>query len=257
MTVDTSSAHDEIASAVATLFALDQDALNNPYPTYQLMRERQPVVRSGPLVAVSRYEDVKSVLRDTATFSSVRSRGTRVSARRAQLSPEQAEKLDDLREQIVAICDDLLDTFDATGSDELELVTQYAYRLPLRVVCELLGADTSDIEAIREWSDTIGTGLGTEYSNVDEAFDALAQFKSYVTGLITRSRENTGATDLFSELVSTDDHGTYMDEDDLTAMFVQLLFAGHETTTNLLGNAIVELLRHRRLRDRRVPGAGG
>lgn len=279
MTIDTADTNAEVAAAVASLFSLDQEAINNPYPTYQLMREKQPVIRSGPLVAVSRYEDVKSVLRDTTTFTSVRSRGTRVTARRAQLSPEDAEKLDalvasegswmvqqddpeharirrfvnhafsaariaGLRDKITAISDDLLDTFDATGSDELELVSQYAYRLPLRVVCELLGADKSEIESIRTWSDAIGTGLGTEYSNIDEAFDALAQFKTYVTGLIARSRNDPDTTDLFSELVSTDDNGTFMDENDLTAMFVQLLFAGHETTTNLLGNALVQLLRH-------------
>lgn len=237
------------------------------------------MIRWGPLVAVSRYDDVKAVLRDTETFSSRRSTGSRITARKAQLSPEDGERLQDLvdnegrwmvqiddpeharlrrfvnhafsrnridemRGQIEEIAASLLDAVDARGDGRVELVSEYCYKLPLQVVCQLLGARADEAEQIRAWSDAIGEGVGTEYANLDQASEAFQQFQTYVKGLIERTRQSAEATDLFSELVATDDNGTYLSEDELTSMFVQLLFAGHETTTNLISNAVVDLIRN-------------
>ncbi|MET0885993.1 MAG: cytochrome P450 [Mycetocola sp.] len=265
---------------VDTLFSLDQDAINNPYPTYEVMRKVLPVARWGSMVALATYEDVKNALRDPQTFSSIRQYGSRITARRAQLSPGDALKLDELvaaegrwmaqtddpqharyrrfvnhafssnriaemRHQVQSVADELLDDVDARGDGTLELVEDFSYKLPLRVICKLLGASGPDIQNIRVWSDAIGTGIGTEYSNIHEAHDALASFRAFVTTLIQRARANTdSATDLFAELVSTDDEGVYLDDDDLVSMFIQLLFAGHETTTNLISNATADLLRN-------------
>ncbi|MET0711669.1 MAG: hypothetical protein ABWZ30_04100, partial [Jiangellaceae bacterium] len=82
----------------ARLFSLDQELINDPYPVYALMREESPVVRWGPLVAVSRYEDVKNVLRDPETFSSERHIGSRCTVVRDRLSSEDAAKLSDVQE---------------------------------------------------------------------------------------------------------------------------------------------------------------
>ena len=280
MTIATNTAIPDAESLVDTLFSLDQDAINNPYPTYAIMREVLPVTRWGSMVVIARHGDVKNALRDPETFSSVRQYGSRVTARRAQLSPEDAQKLDELvtaegrwmvqtddprharyrrfvshafssnriaemRHEVQSVADELLDIVDERGDGTLELVDDFSYKLPLRVICQLLGASGPDIQMIRVWSDAIGTGIGTEYSNIHEAYEALTNFREFVTGLIQRARANTdAATDLFSELVSTDDEGVYLDDDDLISMFIQLLFAGHETTTNLISNATVDLLRN-------------
>jgi cytochrome P450 len=277
MTMTTTSAEASAADLAAQLFSLDQELLDDSYPVYARLREEAPVMRWGSVVAVARYADVKDVLRDTETFSSVRTTGTRHQDRLKELDDERAAKMrellatedrwlvqsDDpfhasvrrfvnhafaaptiakLRDQLAGITAELLDEAEAAGSGQLELVNALAYRLPLRAVCVLLGADTEDEENIRAWSDAIGEGLGTTYANVDEAYDALEKFRTYVRAMIAAGREGGAQTDLFASLVSTAEDGTRLEEEDLVAMFVLLLFAGHETTTNLISNAVVALL---------------
>ncbi|MET0700275.1 MAG: hypothetical protein ABWY93_11455, partial [Mycobacterium sp.] len=200
-----------VPEPVRRLFSLDQALLDDPYPVYQLMRETAPVLRWGPIVAVARYEDAKAVLRDPATFSSVRSNGSRVSARRAQLDAETADKLDklvageglwvtnvddpqharlrrfvnsifsagrvaDMRSQVEKVTHELLDAIDKRGGDEFELINDFSFRLPLQIICRLFGASGPETEMIRVWSEEIGKGIGTDYSNVDEAYEALQGF---------------------------------------------------------------------------------
>src|SRR4051812_14384131 len=82
--------NDDLPNAVAQLFALDQELLNDPFPIYERMRAGQPM-RVAAMVAISRYEDVKSVLRDPETFTSVRF-GSREQARLAELPPSAKDK---------------------------------------------------------------------------------------------------------------------------------------------------------------------
>lgn len=264
---------------VNRLFSLEEGLINDPYPVYAQMRAESPVVRWGPLVAVSRYDDVKAVLRDPGTFSSQRHGGSRSRVVLERLSGEDALKLADvqaneglisqtddpqharmrrfvnqafsatrmaeMREQIEDITRELLDAAEERGDRTLELVDDLAYKMPLHVICTLLGASGPETQKVRHWSDAIGVAIGTEYSNLDTAYEAVQEFKAFVGDLIAKVRQSDGQrTDLFAELVSTDDEGTYLTESDLTAIFINLLFAGHETTTNLIGNSVIELLTH-------------
>ncbi|MET0885992.1 MAG: cytochrome P450 [Mycetocola sp.] len=263
---------------VARLFALDQDLIDNPFPTYQRMRDHAPVIRANSVVSVSKYADVKAVFRDPQTFSSVRHFGSRITARRAQLDPEQARKLDalveheglwvsetddpiharlrrfvnttfsaarvaEMRTEVEAITNELLNEVEANSEGHFELIRDFSFKLPLRVICRLFGASGPETEQIRAWSETIGEGLGTDYSNIDEAHDALQNFSTYVTGLIDQARSQgaDGTTNLFTELMTPDAEGQVLSDEDLIAMYIQLLFAGHETTTNLIANALIAL----------------
>ncbi|MET0885995.1 MAG: cytochrome P450 [Mycetocola sp.] len=273
------SAESSAVDLAARLFSLDQELLDDSYPVYARLRDEAAVMRWGSIVAVACYDDVKDDLRDVTNLSSVRTVGSRHQARLKALTPAQAEKMRELmatedrwlvqsddpfhagvrrfvnhafsaaaigemRDDIVAITDELLDEAEGRDGSRLELVNDLAYRLPLRAVCVLLGADPQDEEKIRQWFDAIGEGLGTTYANVDEAHAALENFRAYVRAMIHKGREGVGQTNLFASLVSTADDGTSLDEEDLVAMFVLLLFAGHEATTNLISNAVVPLLQN-------------
>jgi cytochrome P450 len=261
------------------LFRLEPEALADPYPAYAALRADLPVHRWGPMVVVARYEDVKQALRDTEALSSVRTDGSRVALVREGITPEQNRKLDavlanedlwlvqlddpeharlqrfvkaafsrprilKMRDRIQEFCDDLLDAAEASTPGRLELISDFAYKLPLLVICDLLGAEVKDAAKIREWSDHIAVAIGTSYANIDAAYDAVTSFQEYVSGLIERSRGAKTATDLFAQLVSADADGEFLTDQELVAMFTLLLFAGHETTTNLIANGIIELLRH-------------
>jgi cytochrome P450 len=264
-------------AGVDRLFARDPEALLDPYPIYERLRDEAPVLRFGPLVAVSKHADVIAVLRDPERFSSVRMLGTRVTSRIAEVPPEQARKLRELvdheglwltetdrpmhtrlrglanraftprriaamRDQVQALTDGLLVEADSRGS--MDLVAELAYPLPLRVVADMLGADVARSEDIREWSDAIAEAIGTDYGNIDAAYDALQNFTTFVTELIEQRRSSRGHSDLLQALIDAEEDGTQLSNDELVAMFVLLLFAGHETTTNLISNSVVALLRH-------------
>ncbi|MFJ3212600.1 cytochrome P450 [Streptomyces flaveolus] len=280
---NSSTTTDELQATVTRLFDCDQDLINNPWPVFAALRERQPVLRVGALVAVSRYDDVKQVLRDPATFSSVRSKGTRELARRAELDDEALEKFqaltafesrgmtqnDDpeharirrfvnasfsaahiatLRHQVEGLVHELLDDIDARGLREFDLVGEFAYQLPFRVVCRLLGVEDYDMATLRAWQAEIRKGIGTMYANLDEAYEAMLNYRAYVLDIIRRHRAHpAAATNLFGRLVSTDDEGTYLDDEDLTAIFLTMMTSGN--TNDLISNAIVSLQRHPDQRD--------
>ncbi|MBC2864997.1 cytochrome P450 [Streptomyces mexicanus] len=278
-----SIAADELEATVARLFDCDQSLINDPWPVFAALREQKPILRVGPLVAVSRYDDVKQVLRDPETYSSVRAKGTRELARRAELDDEGLAKFqaltafesrgmtqnDDpeharirrfvnasfsaasiatLRDQVEALVRELLDDIDARGQHEFDLVGEFAYQLPFRVVCRLLGVEDYDLGTLRAWQAEIRKGIGTMYANLDEAYEAMLNYRSYVLDVIRRHRAHpAAATDLFGRLVSTDDEGTFLDDEDLIAIFITMMTSGN--TNDVISNAVVSLQRHPDQRD--------
>lgn len=271
-------ADDDVVETAARLFDADQSLINDPWPVFAALRERQPIVRMGPIVVVSRYDDIKQVLRDPATFSSVRSKGSREEARRSELVGADLEKFltlaefearnmtqqDDpeharirrfvneifsagnvatLREQVERIVHQLLDDIDCRGLNEFDLVGEFSYQLPFRVVCKLLGVRDFDIETLRTWQRAIRKGIGTMHANLDEAYDAVMNYRSYILGIIQEHRASPGSrTDLFAQLVSHDDEGSFLDDDDLTAIFITMMTSGN--TNDLISNAMVALDRN-------------
>ena len=267
---------DDLVEELQAIFRGDPDALADPYPTYRRLREHAPVLRMGSIVLVSTYSLVREVLSDPDTFSSRRFAGDRLEERKATLDPEQLRKLDALvehqslwiamndapdhtrlrklsataftkprierlRGSIQAIVDELLDQVE--GQDTMNFVSGLSFPLPLRVITALLGASPDRADDIRRWSNEIAKAIGTEYSNVDDAYEALQEFRTYAVSLINELR-TTERTDLFAQLVAAEEDGVRLSEDELVGMCVLLLFAGHETTTNLITNGLVGLLQH-------------
>lgn len=271
------SVDDSLIAEITAVFERRPDALANPYPVYRRLRDEAPVLRVGPLVVVSSYEHVQSALRAPDLFSSVRGTGSRVAIRSTQLDADGQRKLRELvahehlwlvqmdrpdhtrvralanqaftprrvaamRDRVQAITDELLESADRRGS--LDLVEEVSKPLPLRVIVEMLGAPAEQAEQIRRWSDEIGIMIGTDYSNVDSAYEALQSFRAFAAELIDDLRRRDDATDLFAALVSAEEGGERLSTDELVGMCVLLLFAGHETTTNLISNSVLSLLRH-------------
>jgi cytochrome P450 len=127
---------------------------------------------------------------------------------------------------------------------EVDLYEAFAQRLPLQVICELLGIPSVDCEQVHGW--TAALSLATAYPTPEArvaADAAMTEMNDYTLRLIAERRARPGE-DLLSALVAAEESGDRLSPDELVAMVVQLLYAGHETTRNLIGNGLFCLLEH-------------
>jgi cytochrome P450 len=150
-----------------------------------------------------------------------------------------------LRPRIEAITTSLLDAMDATreadpaGDGVIDLITEFAFPLPMTVICELLGIPDGDREEFKTWSQVILSSTAT----FDEYRAAGGAMYAYFTGLLVDKRA-APADDLLSALITARDSGDSLDEPELLAMIFLLLVAGHETTVNLIATGTLALLTH-------------
>ncbi|WP_433309743.1 cytochrome P450 family protein [Micromonospora sp. CA-269861] len=147
-------------------------------------------------------------------------------------------RMEDMRPRIERIADDLLDAM--AGADEVDLVAAYALPLPIRVLGGLLGIPESEDAAFHRWTTT----LTASALSLAELEAAAGEMLDYTQGLLRDKRRAPG-DDLLSALASVRDGGDRLTEDELTSMVFLLLIAGHETTVNLIGNAMLALLTDR------------
>jgi cytochrome P450 len=267
--------HDDYAALVAKRPA----ALADPYPLFARLRSEAPVFRHEPVVVLTRYEDVTWVFRNEDLFG-VNGSGTgrRYETILAALPEPEADALREitafeanyisrtdgaLHERLRRIAHRaftprrivqldrsvhsytaaMLDEF--SGQDTVELISTFAYRLPLMVIADMLGVPMADRELIHTWSDLIGRNRGgTDRSAILPARTALREFRAYVAELVAARRGRPVEEDLVAALLDAN-QGERLSEIELAATFVVLLFAGHETTTNLIGNGLIALLRNR------------
>jgi len=256
----------------------------DPYPFYRALRDKHRVYVSrllGGAWLLSRYDDVAAVLGD-ARFSVDRPQAEvfqRLQPFRG-LSPEFTQAIqrtllmtdppahtrlrrlvnkaftprvvEGLRGRIQALVDELLDVVAARR--QMELIADLAYPLPVTVIAELLGIPVHDRARFKEWSDTLAVLLDPL-----QAVDGLApterafgEIAAYMRPIFTERRHQP-REDLISALVSVEDQGQRLDEIELLSLTMLILGAGHETTTNLIANAVLALLQHpaerRRLQD--------
>ena len=127
-----------------------------------------------------------------------------------------------------------------------DLIAGLAYPLPVAMIGELYGVGDSDYADLKRWSKAVVayTGSSVAHPHLARELDAaLAEFRAYLGALVVE-RRNRPRDDLLSDLVAAVDEGERLAEDELVATSINLLFAGHETTTNLIGNGTLALLRH-------------
>jgi cytochrome P450 len=158
-------------------------------------------------------------------------------------TPRTVERL---RARVQSIVDALLADADKRGG--IDVVRDLAYPLPTSVIAELLGLPTEDRDLLKRWSDDIAAGFFLVITRdtlaaVERAFTSQNELADYLRQAV-RERRRQPRGDLLSALVTAEDDGSLLSEDELLATCVLLLFAGHETTTNLIGNGMLALLEH-------------
>jgi cytochrome P450 PksS len=151
----------------------------------------------------------------------------------------------DMEPRILALAGELADALFADGTPA-DLVDRYARRLPLSVICELLGLPLADRPKFAAWASgfTRFTGALGFFAAVPKIF----AMKRYMEEQLDAARAS-GGTGLIAELVRVEREGGAISRDEMVAMLFLLLFAGHETTTHLISGAVRELLRNPGLRD--------
>ena len=265
---------------VNTTVAMDLDLKSlpnvyDPFPVYRWLRDHEPVHWSSSLNAwvVTRYADVLEIFDQPIKFSSDRFRkiDARYASRRPAVQavgeilgdwlvfrdpPDHTRlrgllqksftptQLANSRQRIQATVDTLLDL--VAGRGEMDFIREVAFPLPATVIAVLLGAPTADIERIKTWSDRLAAYLGGSVGGKDnfaEARDGVAQLVEYFGALLEEKRQ-VASDDLMSLMLRAEHEGEHLSHDEVVANCVLLLFAGHETTTNLLGNGLFHLLRH-------------
>jgi cytochrome P450 len=268
-----------LADGVAGLMTLfDPHRVADPYPTYAWLREARPVWQPVErLYVLSRHEDCAAVLRDPR-FG--RAEGGRLGLRRVgqdagamvaerpavrsflALNPPDHTRLRrlvsraftparvrDLGPRIEATAAELIETAAASAAagGPVDLIEALASPLPVTVISELLGVPSADYDRLVGWSDALARGLDPAFliSAEDREREqvARAEFSAYLTGLIAERRRSPG-DDLVSALVGVADDGDMLSEEELIATCILLLVAGHETTTSLMGSAVLGLLQH-------------
>jgi cytochrome P450 len=148
--------------------------------------------------------------------------------------------VEQLRPRIQVIADELIDAVEARGG--MDVVEQFAFPLPITVIAELLGIPTADRDRFRQWSNAAVTPALTP-EDVAEFGRLMAAFVAYLRDLFGRRRAEP-ADDLISALLRVSEGGDALSEQELFGMVVLLIVAGHETTVNLIANAVLALLQH-------------
>lgn len=148
--------------------------------------------------------------------------------------------IESLRPRVQEIADQLLDQVQSQG--EMDLVKDYAYPLPINVISDMLGVPKVDQEQIHHWSEALahGLGLGRREPGIDEH---LRAFGEYTAQLVAMKRQHPG-NDLISQLIAIEEEEDRLDEAELVSMITLLIFAGHETTSNLIATGSLMLLDH-------------
>ncbi|RZU52408.1 cytochrome P450 [Krasilnikovia cinnamomea] len=247
----------------------------NPHPVYAHWRRTGPVrqVRlpnDMDAWMVTRYDDGRKALADprlskVIPFDAVNATSTNPSIssaiarhmlssdppvhtrlRRLVSAVFTARRIEALRPRIEEITDGLLD--DMAGREAVDLIDDFAFPLPIQVICELIGVPAADRDKFRTWSNIIVTGALAG----DRLPVAVQEMVTYLRALLAERRER-GGDDLISGLIDVRDQEDRLTEDELSSMIFLLLIAGHETTVNLIGNGALILLGRRerweRLRD--------
>jgi cytochrome P450 len=251
------------------------EALANPYPLYHRMRAEQPVYRLDAIGAwaITRYADVVQALRHPLLSSE------RASVFVDELPPEAREAMrpvgrslamwmlfsdppnhtrlralttrafsprvvESMRARVETIVAELIDGKRASG--RMDIIRDLAYPLPAIVIAEILGVAASDREAFKRWSDDLGTYLAGGRILVERAERARRSWEeldAYLRDLVARRRASP-QSDLLSSLIAAEEAESRLSEEELLSTCVMILFGGHETTTNLIGNGTLALLQH-------------
>ena len=244
----------------------------DPYPQYAALRAADPVHFSLALQAwvLTGYEDCALVLRDDETYSSS---SNTASGQLAEVLQQQRREfplgetptvlnsdppvhtrlrsllnraftpraIEGLRPRIEEIAASLLDDADASNG-RFDVAGGFAQPLPIIVIAELLGVPPEDRDRFKRWSVAIArtTDVLNTPAILEAARAATRELIAYMDEVVAQRREAPGA-DILTALAAAEEEGERLSHDELLAFSILLLLAGHETTTNLIGNGLLAL----------------
>ena len=241
--------------------AADPAVMANPFALYDRLREEDPIHWSPAMKSwvITRYRDVQDLLVGDAVsvnrlvkfyealpgeqaaklgeivhylnrWVAFRDPPEHTRMRRVMRHAFTAQAVEAMRPQIEAIVDHLIDRLAAKPAGPLDLTRDYAVLVPAFVIMDLLGVPRDMLDNVKRWSDDMATfisgsrNVGDKY---DRAADGCRQMAAY-----------------FRELIEARDDGDKLSHEELIATCILVLFGGHETTTNLIGDAVLALLKH-------------
>ena len=259
----------------------------NPYPTYRALREHAPVKRlPNGSYFLTRYDDLVGIYKSTKLFSSDKRREfapkygdsplyehhttslvfndppahTRV--RRLIMGALSPRAIAEMEPDLVALVDRLLDGLAAKGRENghVELIEDFASAIPIQVIGNLLDVPMEERDPLRDWSlailgalePVIGPDVFARGNN------AVRDFLAYLETLVERRRAKPGnpERDVLTKLIQGEDNGDRLTAKELLHNCIFLLNAGHETTTNLIGNGLVALSGNPEQKKRLIDNAG-
>ena len=255
---------------------LADHAVADPYSYLGGLRETAPLSRDERLGGwlVLRYDDVRAAFRDSRLsadrispyFERLRTRGAPERERTTfevltrwivftdpprhtrlrklvdyAFRPRAVERM---RGWIASLVEELVE--EMGDEREFDFVERFASPLPVRVICDLFGVPPENRNDLTRWSEDILTlvfGAMHSTDRHERAEGSLREFSEFLRGVIADRRVRPGE-DLVSDLVAAEERGDVLDEEEIVATCVLLLFAGHETTRNLLANGLKAILEH-------------
>jgi cytochrome P450 len=246
--------------------------LANPYPVYDTLREEGPLVPVGPNQFVTgRYDIVDKLLHDRRMIhnfeSSVRKRYGEEGAKQPVLlgysrmfllmNPPvhtrlrgltmkafNARQIESMRDIARASAERLIDRFESKGS--VDIMAAYATLFPIEIICRMLDVPVEHAQNLGDAIQHVAKML--DMTPVDEAQlarsnEAYGTLDTYFSEVIEARRKQPGA-DLISMLLKVEENGETLTHDEIVANVILLYLAGHETTSNMIGNALISLQRH-------------
>ncbi len=262
----------ERAAAIAAGFdlrALPEDFLDNPFPVYAALRAREPIRRMPDgSYFLTRHADLMAVYRDAETFSSDKHvefapkygpesalyahhttslvfndppLHTRV--RRLIMGALTRRAIAEMEPGLVRLVDGLLDAIEARGGGDL--IEDFAAAIPVEIIGNLLGVPHDERGPLRAWSLAVLGALEPVLTPAQEAAGnaAVREMLAYLDGLVAERRRHPGdpERDVLTRLILGEAGGERLSPSELLHNCIFLLNAGHETTTNLIGNGLVLL----------------
>lgn len=266
-------------SEIADFLSGRQTIIRDPYPFYKRLRDEGPVYwYKGKIPFVTRYKDATALFSNVEAFQTYRSRErfgldrladedrARVDAigdfEEIQLNQTNGAlhkrirsvaqrvfpsgKFTEMRPTVRMAVNQLLD--DTMKHDVADMM-DFAYRLPLTVITAFFGLPANDIDKLKSWGDAIATAKpfvdgGLPLEVIRAAHAAVESTEQYVKGMIEDSRRNPGKNGFMDALLAAET-GDQLSEHELSGLISLLIYASHESSTNMLGNGLHSLLSHR------------
>ena len=255
----------QATDTAADLFPQILDPVNrsNPYPLYLQLQQTPVALLADGFFAVSTYAAVAALLHDPRMSKDQRK--TEIPLTGAQrieprpflfLDPPEHDRLrrlvvrqftpariNAIHDRIVALVDELLDA--QRDRRQLDIVDDFAYPLPVTIICELLGVPREDESRFHSWADALAHSIDPDPGQKTDqaAMFAGMELRDYMQKLVAERRAHP-RDDLLSGLAVGEDPAGHMDDANLVVTMILLLIAGHETTVNLITNGTLTLLRN-------------